>query len=37
MLNKLIEDFQTQQSEFRQQLDEVNAYDLVLVENQEKV
>jgi ribosomal protein S3AE len=37
MLNKLIDDFEQQQSTFKQQVDNVNAYDLILADNEEKV
>jgi hypothetical protein len=37
MLNKLIDDFEQQQHTFQQQVDDVNAYDLVLADNEEKV
>jgi len=37
MLNKLIDDFEQQQHTFKRQVDEVNAYDLVLADNEEKL
>lgn len=37
MLNKLIDDFEQQQNTFKQQVDNVNAYDLILADNDEKV
>lgn len=37
MLNKLNDDFEQQQQTFRKQVDEVNAYDLVLADNEDKV
>jgi hypothetical protein len=37
MLNKLIDDFEQQQHAFKRQVDDVNAYDLVLADNEEKV
>jgi hypothetical protein len=37
MLNKLIDDFEQQQQGFKKQVDEVNAYDLILADNEDKL
>lgn len=37
MLNKLIGDFEQQQHNFKQQIDEINTYDLVLADNEDRV